>query len=221
MEINGQTKLADILAEYPFMKTGMAEINGKFRMLQTPMGKVMVRKATVADMSERSGMPVDELAAAIAAKVGAAQGSPDGSDPAANSAAHGEPGAGSPDGDLADLAVEFWDLTWNDDRRHLPQETRLLLSMANALGAGRMRQASRELIKVYALGCDSGALDDVMELVAWNQGIGTFASEVGPSTFFRAYRTVKEQEAKGKPRSEIVGMLMERFGEQNPDVGVQ
>ena len=34
-----------------------------------------------------------------------------------------------------------------------------------------------------------------MELVAWN--------------------------AKGKPRSEIVGMLMERFGEQNPDVGVQ
>ena len=109
----------------------------------------------------------------------------------------------------------------NDERRHLPQETRLLLSMANALGAGRMRQASRELIKVYALGCDSGALDDVMELVAWNQGIGTFASEVGPSTFFRAYRTIKEQEAKGKPRSEIVGMLMERFGEQNPDVGVQ
>ena len=125
------------------------------------------------------------------------------------------------DGDLADLAVEFWNLTWNDERRHLPQETRLLLSMANALGAGRMRQASRELIKVYALGCDSGALDDVMELVAWNQGIGTFASEVGPSTFFRAYRTIKEQEAKGKPRSEIVGMLMERFGEQNPDVGVQ
>ena len=133
MEINGQTKLADILAEYPFMKTGMVEINGKFKMLQTPMGKMM----------------------------------------------------------------------------------------ANALGAGRMRQASRELIKVYALGCDSGALDDVMELVAWNQGIGTFASEVGPSTFFRAYRTIKEQEAKGKPRSEIVGMLMERFGEQNPDVGVQ
>ena len=56
------------------------------------------------------------------------------------------------DGDLADLAVEFWNLTWNDERRHLPQETRLLLSMANALGAGRMRQASRELIKVYAQG---------------------------------------------------------------------
>ena len=84
-----------------------------------------------------------------------------------------------------------------------------------------MRQASRELIKAYALGCDSAALDDVLELVAWNSGIGTFASEVGPSTFFRAYRTIKEQEAKGKPRAEIVDLLMDRFGEQNPDVGVQ
>ena len=46
MEINGQTKLADILAEYPFMKTGMVEINGKFKMLQTPMGKMMAKKAT-------------------------------------------------------------------------------------------------------------------------------------------------------------------------------
>ena len=45
MEINGQTKLADILAEYPFMKTGMVEINGKFKMLQTPMGKMMAKKA--------------------------------------------------------------------------------------------------------------------------------------------------------------------------------
>ena len=324
MDINGQTKLADILAEYPFMKAGMAEINGKFRMLQTPMGKMMAKKVTVADMSERSGMPVDELAAAIVAKVGAAQGSPDGSDPAADGVADeadAEPpdgdvpvwwgraedfavvdvrgakgnffpglkkraeavpvgegltvvqsfepvplydvmeglgfervtrkpsvgeyrvyfyrvseGAGDDgivfrpvallnfpmvDGDLADLAVEFWDLTWNDERRHLLQETRLLLSMSNALGAGRMRQASRELIKVYALGCDSAALDDMMELVAWNQGIGTFASEVGPSTFFRAYRTIKEQEAKGKPRDEIVDLLMESFGEKNPDVGVQ
>ena len=60
-EINGQTKLADILAEYPFMKTGMVEINGKFKMLQTPMGKMMAKKATVADMSERSGMLMERF----------------------------------------------------------------------------------------------------------------------------------------------------------------
>jgi hypothetical protein len=40
MEINAQTKLSDIIEAYPFMRSGMADINGKFRMLQTPMGKI-------------------------------------------------------------------------------------------------------------------------------------------------------------------------------------
>ena len=70
MEINGQTKLADILAEYPFMKTGMVEINGKFKMLQTPMGKMMAKKATVADMSERSGMPRSEIVGMLMERFG-------------------------------------------------------------------------------------------------------------------------------------------------------
>ena len=60
---------------------------------------------------------------------------------------------------------------------------RLLLSLANAVGAGRMRQATRELVKAYIHGLDSAALDDVFELLAWNQGIGYFSSEIGPSTF--------------------------------------
>lgn len=71
MEINAQTKLSDIIEAYPFMRSGMADINGKFRMLQTPVGKIMMGKATVADMSARSGMPLDELVSAIAEKTGA------------------------------------------------------------------------------------------------------------------------------------------------------
>ena len=35
------------------------------------------------------------------------------------------------DEDLGKVAVEFWDLTWNDRRRHLPYEMRLLLSLTN------------------------------------------------------------------------------------------
>lgn len=71
MEINAQTKLSDILVEYPFMRSGMADINGKFRMLQTPMGKIMMRKVTIADISTRSGMSIDALVDAIARKTGA------------------------------------------------------------------------------------------------------------------------------------------------------
>ncbi len=121
---------------------------------------------------------------------------------------------------LGNIAVNFWDLTWNDDHRYLPYEMRLLLSLTNAVGAGRMRQATRELVKAYIHGLDSRALDDVFELLAWNQGIGYFSSEIGPSTLFAAYKTIKNMEKQGKERSEIVEALKEKFGEKNPDVKV-
>lgn len=119
---------------------------------------------------------------------------------------------------LGNIAVNFWDLTWGD--RFLSYETRLLLSLCNAVGAGRMRQATRELVKAYIHGLDSAALDDVFELLAWNQGIGYFSSEIGPSTLFAAYKAIKNMEKQGKERSEICAMLKEKFGENNPDVRV-
>lgn len=125
------------------------------------------------------------------------------------------------DESLGKIATDFWELTWNDDKRTLPYETRLLLSLVNAVGAGRMRQASRELVKAYAYGVDSAVLDDVFELLAWNQGIGYFSSEIGPSALFQAYKLIKIQEKKGKSRDEINQMLMEKFGENNPEVSVQ
>ena len=103
---------------------------------------------------------------------------------------------------------------------NMPYEIRLLLSLTNAVGAGRMRQATRELVKAYIHGLDSAALDDVFELLAWNQGIGYFSSEIGPSTLFAAYKTIKSMEKQGKARSEICQMLKEKFGENNPDVKV-
>lgn len=121
---------------------------------------------------------------------------------------------------LGNIAVSFWDLTWNDQKRYLPYETRLLLSLTNAVGAGRMRQATRELVKAYAHGIDSAALDDVFELLAWNQGIGHFSSEIGPSPLFAAYKAVKNGEKQGKSREEITALLLEKFGEKNPDVRV-
>lgn len=124
------------------------------------------------------------------------------------------------DEELGSIAADFWNLTWNSDRRTLSYETRLLLSLANAVGAGRMRQAARELVKAYVHGIDSRALDDVFELLAWNQGIGYFSSEIGPSTLFQAYKLIKQQEKAGKPREEICNMLREKFSEKNPDIKV-
>lgn len=117
---------------------------------------------------------------------------------------------------LGEIAVEFWDLTWRSENRYLDYNTRLLLSLANAVGAGRRRQAMRELLKAYANGLDSRALDDVFEQFAWNMGIGYFSSEIAPSPLFQAYKTIKLMEKQGKERSEINRVLREKFSDQKP-----
>ena len=124
------------------------------------------------------------------------------------------------DKNLGRIAVEFWDETWNDERHYLSYEMRLILSLANAVGAGRYRQAARELVKAYIHGIDSRAFDDVFELIAWNQGIGFFSSQIGPSPLFGAYKLLKQEEAKGTSRDAIKKRLMENFGEKNQQVKV-
>ena len=121
---------------------------------------------------------------------------------------------------LGQIAVDFWETTWQSEKRVLPYETRLLLSLTNAVGAGRMRQAARELVKAYIRGVESAALDDVFELLAWNQGIGFFSSEIGPSALFQAYKLIKNGENQGKSREDICSALREKFGEKNPEMQV-
>ena len=120
---------------------------------------------------------------------------------------------------LGQIAVDFWETTWQSEKRVLPYETRLL-SLTNAVGAGRMRQAARELVKAYIHGVESAALDDVFELLAWNQGIGFFSSEIGPSALFQAYKLIKNSEKQGKSREDICSALREKFGEKNPEMQV-
>lgn len=118
------------------------------------------------------------------------------------------------DEDLGRIVADFWQATWQSEKRTLPYEMRLLLSLTNAVGAGRMRQAVRELVKAYIYGLESAALDDVFELLAWNQGIGFFSSEIGPSPLFQAYKMIKTQEQRGISREEICTEIKEKFGEK-------
>lgn len=124
------------------------------------------------------------------------------------------------DEDLGRIAADFWQATWQSEKRTLPYEMRLLLSLTSAVGAGRMRQAVRELVKAYIYGLESAALDDVFELLAWNQGIGFFSSEIGPSPLFQAYKMIKTQEQRGISREEICTEIKEKFGEKNQEVQV-
>ena len=64
-------------------------------------------------------------------------------------------------------------------------------------------------------------LDELFSLFIWNQGVGNFASEIGPSVLFAAYRFIKEEETGGKTREDIVKELTEKFGEKNPNVATE
>ena len=61
MEITKETKLADLIAQYPWLKAEMAQVNPKFKMLNSPVGKLMMGKATIEEMSKRSGMETSRI----------------------------------------------------------------------------------------------------------------------------------------------------------------
>ena len=120
---------------------------------------------------------------------------------------------------LAKIVGSFWQLIWADKEPAIEQKTKYLLSLANAVGARRFRQASRELIKAYAAGTTTPELDELFCLFVWNQGAGEFASEIAPSPLFGAYQLVKTMEDGGAEREAIVDALKTQFGEANPAVG--
>ena len=66
MNITRETKLAELLKEYPWLREEIVKVNEKFSMLNSPLGKVMEKKATIAEMSKKSGMDEDALIVRIA-----------------------------------------------------------------------------------------------------------------------------------------------------------
>lgn len=123
--------------------------------------------------------------------------------------------------ELANIIGQFWKLTWNKENPAIDQRTKYLLSLANAVGAHRYRQAVRELVKAYAAGTSVAEFDELFSLFVWNQGAGYFASEIGPSPLFAAYQLIKTAESDGQMRPEIVEQLTEKFGESNKDVSTE
>ncbi|MDI9577744.1 MAG: DUF2249 domain-containing protein [Thermoproteota archaeon] len=122
------------------------------------------------------------------------------------------------DDELAGIVVDFWEHIWETENSEIDIKTKLLLSMSNAIGASRFRQATRELIKAYSLGVTVKELDELFSLFAWNQGIGYFSSEIGPSTVFGVYKHIKNRENSGVDRKTILDELMETWGDKNPNV---
>ena len=61
MQITRDTRLLDLINQYPWLKDELPKINEKFKMLNTPIGKIMMGKAAIVEMSKKSGMDADTL----------------------------------------------------------------------------------------------------------------------------------------------------------------
>ena len=70
MEITRETRLSDLINQYSWLKDELPKINDKFKMLNTPMGKIMMGKATIAEMSKKSGMDADLLIGKLQQMIG-------------------------------------------------------------------------------------------------------------------------------------------------------
>ena len=65
IEVTPDTKLTELLAICPQLKEELPKMNPKFKMLNSPLGRVMIPKATVKIMSERSEMDLNVLIESI------------------------------------------------------------------------------------------------------------------------------------------------------------
>ena len=61
LEITPDTRVKDLLSAYPALKQELPKLNKAFSMLNSPLARIIIPKANVRMMSERSGMNLDEL----------------------------------------------------------------------------------------------------------------------------------------------------------------
>jgi alkylhydroperoxidase/carboxymuconolactone decarboxylase family protein YurZ len=124
------------------------------------------------------------------------------------------------DAEVAGHMLKVWERIYQREDPAIDAKTLYLIAWGVGIGAGRMRQATRELIKAYAAGATVEELDEIYALVIWLEGASTFVSEISTSPAFGAYMLVKQMTEHGEARQAIVAALMEKFGEQHPEVGI-
>ncbi|MBR6095798.1 MAG: hypothetical protein IKP82_02470 [Oscillospiraceae bacterium] len=61
MLLDGQTRLARLLEAYPWLLDEAKQIDRRFSLLETVPGKLLLKRATVSDLSRRAGLSEAEV----------------------------------------------------------------------------------------------------------------------------------------------------------------
>ena len=60
-EITSNTKLTDILKEYPWLPDELVKLDGRLGVLKTPVGKMMIKNMNIADVSKKVNFPENDV----------------------------------------------------------------------------------------------------------------------------------------------------------------
>ena len=61
MKYTVDTKLSDILKNEPWLATELPKLDERLAVINTMMGKMMIKRMTVADAADKLGVPADLL----------------------------------------------------------------------------------------------------------------------------------------------------------------
>ena len=56
MIIEENTKLKDLLDKYPYLEEEAIKIDDRFKIVQSPIGKMLLKKATIKDLSDKANL---------------------------------------------------------------------------------------------------------------------------------------------------------------------
>lgn len=65
MEIKENTKLAELLKDYPWLLEEAVKLDERFKMLNNPLMKALVQNATIQDIADKGNLNVKDVISEI------------------------------------------------------------------------------------------------------------------------------------------------------------
>ena len=65
MQLNAETRLQDLSDVYPWLVDTVASLDPRLKIARTAIGRALIRKSTIQDVSRMSGFPVDKVIAEL------------------------------------------------------------------------------------------------------------------------------------------------------------
>ena len=61
MNITGETKLLELMDQYPWLMDEAKKLSPEVEKIDSPIARMFLKKATIADVSKKAGIPEEEI----------------------------------------------------------------------------------------------------------------------------------------------------------------